>query len=382
MILSFKDLLKLTGIIIVSFCAVFVCTFFLNFYFDALSIESLVTDESQALYNAQLATARFTCGISGGVLGVIAAIMLVFYIKLYIDGHTKQLGILKAMGYSNFKMALKFWAFGLSVFIGVALGFGAGFAAMPMIYKALTIDGLPEVQITFHVGLPFALIIAPTALFTVLSCGYAYFAINRPVNEMLRGKPVNIKKKKQTALKEEGDRPFLVEMCLKTLRQKKSLAFFVAFACFCFSAMVQMGCSMWDLTEGNTMGVMILVMGVILAIVSMIMAMTSLVNGNNKNVAIMKVFGYSVKECAATILIGYIPFALIGFAVGTGYQFELLKLMMELVYKNVQSIPNYTFNVPIFFITFALFIVYYAVVTLIYCFKIKKISVKEIMTEN
>ena len=169
MVVSFKDSIKLFGISIVCFCAVFVCTFFLNFYFDALTIKSAITEEVRALYEAQLATSKFTCAISGGVLAVIAVVMLVFYIKLYIDSHKKQIGILKAMGYSNGKIASKFWIFGLSVFIGVALGFGAGFAAMPMIYNALTIDGLPEVAKTFNEGLPFVLIVATTVLFTAVS---------------------------------------------------------------------------------------------------------------------------------------------------------------------------------------------------------------------
>ncbi len=382
MVVSLKDGLKLFGISIVAFCAVFVCTFFLNFYFDALSIESAVTENMRALYDAQLATAKFTCAISGGVLAVIAVIMLVFYIKLYIDSHTKQIGILKAMGYSNGKIASKFWVFGLSVFVGTALGFGAGFAAMPMIYKALTIDGLPEVGITFHVGLPFALVLAPGVLFTAIACGYAYLALRRPVSEMLKGKSAKVKKVRKAKPDKDNKRSFLVEMCFKTLGEKKSLAFFVAFASFCFSAMVQMGCSMEDLTKGNAMGIMILVIGLVLAVVSMLMALTSLVNGNVKNIAIMKAFGYSVKECALSVLTGYLPFAFLGFAVGTVYQFGLLSLMVNLVYKNVESMPDYSFNVPILFITLALFIVFYAAVMLYYILRMKKISVKEVMTEN
>ncbi|MDE6598317.1 MAG: ABC transporter permease [Clostridia bacterium] len=382
MVVSFKDSLKLFGISIVAFCAVFVCTFFLNFYFDALSIESEVTEEIRTLYDAQLATSKFTCAISGGILAVIAVIMLIFYIKLYIDSHTKQIGILKAMGYSNGRIASMFWVFGLSVFIGVALGFGAGFAAMPMIYKALTIDGLPKVAITFHAGLLFALIVAPTLLFTAISCGYAYVALRRPVSEMLKGKSAREVKVRKVKPKKDKERSFLVEMGFKTLGEKKSLAFFVAFACFCFSAMVQMGCSMEDLTKGNTMGVMILVIGLVLAVVSMLMALTSLINGNIKNIAIMKAFGYSVKECALSVLTGYIPFAFLGFAVGTVYQFGLLSLMVNLVYKNVEGMPDYGFNVPVLFITLALFIVFYLAVMLYYAFRMKKISVKEVMTEN
>ena len=70
-------------------------------------------------------------------------------------------------------------------------------------------------------------------------------------------------------------------MSLKTLGGRKSLAFFVAFACFCFSAMVQMGASMEDLAS-VTMGIIILVIGVVLAVTTMFMAVTSLVRSNLK----------------------------------------------------------------------------------------------------
>ncbi|MFQ6968828.1 MAG: FtsX-like permease family protein [Subdoligranulum sp.] len=49
--------------------------------------------------------------------------MLLFYIKHYIDTHKKELGILKALGYSNIKIAKSFWVFGISIFIGTVTGY-------------------------------------------------------------------------------------------------------------------------------------------------------------------------------------------------------------------------------------------------------------------
>ena len=49
MIVGIKDGVKLVGMIVVSFCAVFVCTFFLNFYVDALAIADAVPSGSQPL---------------------------------------------------------------------------------------------------------------------------------------------------------------------------------------------------------------------------------------------------------------------------------------------------------------------------------------------
>lgn len=378
MIISVKDIFKLFGISVVCFCAVFVCTFFLNYYLDVVPLGNDITAEMQPLYDAQLNTAKFTTAITGGVLVLVAAVMLIFYIKLYIDGHGKQLGIIKAMGYSDGKISLGFAVFGLSVFIGCAAGFCAGWAAMPFIYDQLTIDGMPTVEITFHTGLLFALVLAPSLVFTGLSCLYAYFSVRVPVMQLIKGKSPKIK---NTQKKREKMRPFLLQTCLSTLGAKKSLAFFVAFSCFCFSAMVQMGLSMEDLTT-QTMGYMILVIGVVLATVSMFMAITSLVNGNIKNISVMKAFGYSLKERAISLLAGYVPFSAIGFALGTVYQYGLLKLMVNVIFADVAEIPEYSFNVPVFFITLAVFLVSYTAVTAVYILQINKISVKEVMLEN
>ena len=381
MVISLKDGLKLFGIIIVAFCAVFVCTFFLNFYMDAVAIKDTIIEAQKTLYDAQLATAKFTSAISGGFLGLIAIVMIVFYEKLYIDGHLRQLGILKAMGYSNGKIALRFWVFGLSVFIGTALGFGAGFIFMPTVYNGLTIDTL-NIEIHFHAVLLILLVLVPTIVYSLFSCGYAYLALRRPVNDMLKGRvEKKIKKRKEKPAKAGKERSFLVETCFKTLGSKKLLAFFVAFACFCFSAMVQMGASMKQLST-ETMGLMILLIGIVLAVTTMFMAVTSLIKNNVKTVSMMKVFGYSMKECALSVFGGYVPFAFLGFAVGTGYQYGLLSLMVNIVYKDVAAVPDYSFNVPVFFITLACFIVLYTAVMAVYAFKLNKVSVKEVMLEN
>lgn len=380
MIISLKDSLKLFGISIVCFCAVFVCTFFLNYYIDILPLKESVSAEIMPLYTAQLATAKMTCGITGGFLSVIAIIMLLFYIKLYIDNHRKSIGIVKAMGYSNFKIAKSFLIFGLSVFIGCGLGFAVAWAFMPIIYKGLTIEWLSVINASFHVSLLVYLVIVPTIVFTLIAFLYASFALKIPVLTLMKGDRHTKTKKVKSACK-DINRPFLKEMSISTLKSKKMLAFFVAFSCFCFSAMVQMGLSMEDLTP-TTMGVMILAIGLVLAFVSMLMAMTSLVKNNTKNIAVMKAMGFSKKECFLAVFLGFVPFAILGFAVGTVYQYGLLYFMVNLIFKDVANVPEYNFNVPVFFITLLLFVVCYAIVFVVYLHKANKVSVKEIMLET
>ena len=105
MLIGIKNASRLIGISIISFCAVLVCTMFLNFYLDLRSIESEITSESSMIfYNAQVSTAKVVCLVSGGCLLITSVVMLIFYSKHYIDSHKKELGILKALGYSNLKI--------------------------------------------------------------------------------------------------------------------------------------------------------------------------------------------------------------------------------------------------------------------------------------
>lgn len=379
MVISLKSAFKLIGITIVCFCAVFVCTFFLNFYLDILPLRDKVATEMIPLYEAQLATAKMCCAVTGGVLTLISAIMIVFYVKLYVDEHNRELGALKAMGYSASRLATHFVIFGLSAFLGCILGYGAGHAAMPFIYEQLTIEGL-TVKIQFHVSLLFALVIAPTLLFSALSYFCAYITLKKPALTILKGET---KQQKETLLKETkvNKRNFTKEVCIKTVSSNKLLTFFITFSCFCFSAMIQMGASMEELVN-STMGWMILAIGLVLALTSAFMALTSLIKKTSKTIAMMKTFGYPLAQCAFSAFAGLMPFAILGFAIGTAYQYGLLTLMINLIFKDVGKVPDYTFNVKALFVTLAAFIISYSVITALFVAKINRVSVKEIMIEN
>lgn len=135
MLIGIKQASKLIGISIISCCAVLVCTMFLNYYLDIQSIEGELTSYlSMMLYKAQVSTAKVVCLVSGGCLLITSVVMLLFYTKNYIDTHKKELGILKALGYSNLNVAKNFWVFGMSAFIGTAIGFAGAFLLMPKFY--------------------------------------------------------------------------------------------------------------------------------------------------------------------------------------------------------------------------------------------------------
>lgn len=382
MVVGIKDAAKLIGITIMACCAVLVCTMFLNFNLDIAAIEEeVVSEQAVIFYEAQVSTAKIVSAVSGGCLLITSVIMLLFYIKHYIDTHKKELGILKALGYSNFKIAKNFWVFGISVLAGTAVGFCGGHLLMPPFYRLQNEDHiLPEISIHFHPALLAYLVLLPAAVFTVLAVGYACLKLKKPVMALLKDSPVSASKVKKWKERKDVDSSFLSDMKRSTLRSRKTLVFFIVFAAFCFSAMTQMSFSMDELSS-VMMGLMMLVIGIVLACTTLFLAITTVINGNTKTIAMMRVFGYSQKECTKALLGGYRPMAYIGFAIGTVYQYALLRLMVDIVFRDLAEMPEYKFDFPALFISLAFFVVVYEIIMYCYSEKIKKVSVKEIMIE-
>ncbi len=382
MLIGIKNVSKLVGISIISCCAILVCTMFLNFYLDVRSIESEITSEfSLIFYNAQVSTAKVVCLVSGGCLLMTSVVMLMFYIKHYIDTHKKELGILKALGYSNLKIAKSFWVFGISAFIGTAIGFGGAFLLMPKFYALQNKDKmLPEIMIHFHPTILLYFVILPTVGFSLLAIIYAWYKLKRPVLLLLKDSLQVSSKIYKYKRNNERATLFVEDLKSSTLKSKKALVFFIMFASFCFSAMTQMSFSVKDLSS-EMMGAMILIIGLVLAFTTLFLAITTVINGNTKTIAMMRVFGYPHKECCKAILGGYRPMSYIGFIIGTVYQYALLRIMVDIVFRDLEGVPSYQFDFPVMLVSLVIFILVYEGLMFVYSDKIRKISVKEIMIE-
>ena len=184
---TLKDTIKLFGISIVICCAAFVCTLFLNYRVDLIDIEgTIVGKQAQEIYDAQLSTSTVVCGVCGGCLIVTSIVMLLTYIKNFINTRSKELGIMKALGYSNLGIAKHFWIFGLSVFAGAVVGIGAAAAYMPTFYEVQNKDNYYDITRHSQYGVWAALIIIPTVMFMVLSILFAYMRLKKPVMKLLK----------------------------------------------------------------------------------------------------------------------------------------------------------------------------------------------------
>ncbi len=379
MIIGMKDTAKLVGISVIAGCAVFVCTLFLNYNIDIAAIKGEITTEAgMAMYQAQVSTGKVTASVSGGCLVLTSVVMLLFYVKNYIDTHSKELGILKALGYSGLKIAKHFWVFGLSVFVGCIFGYVSAFFYLPSFYDLQNAEQLfPEIKAQLHPLLAFFLIGVPAIGFSILAVIYACLRLRHPVLDLLKEKRGYKIKVNRGVTK---DRPFLKDLAGSTLRERKTLVFFVAFSAFCFSAMVQMSMSMEKLSS-KTMAVMIIVIGLILAFMTLFLSLSSVVKGNTKTIAMMRVFGYKYSDCSRAVLGGYRPFSYVGFVIGTLYQYVLLKIMVGIVFADIDNMPEYSFDFKKCAVTFVLFILTYEIVMYSYAQRIKRLPLKSVMLE-
>lgn len=375
---SIKDGLKMFGISIVGFCAVYVCALFMNYYLDLQLIENEIrTMEQTVFFDAQVLTCKVVCGVSGGCLLFTSVVLLIFYIRHYIDTHKKELGVLKALGYDNRHIALRFYVFGLSVLVGTALGYLAACATMPKYYKVQNKDGfLPDIPIHFHIELMLFLVLVPAVVFAILAIIISLYQLKMPALHLIKGVSLSHIKK----IREDENVTFLTGLKHSTVKQRKSLVFFIAFGAFCFSAMTQMSASMDELAS-EMMGIMIMVIGFTLAFVSLLLALTSVMKANQKTSTMMRVFGYTEKECEKAIFGGYRIWNYLGFVLGSVYQYGLLKLMVSVVFKDVVGIPEYHFDFKMCMITLAAYLLIYEAAKKIYGKHLGKMSVKEIMVE-
>ena len=245
--ISFKDIIKTIGIIVMMMCAIFISTLFLNYMIDLKNINDLIiTPEMKTFYDAQVMTSKVVVGVTGGCLSLTTVVTLFFYIKIYIDNHKGELGVLKALGYSNKTIAKKFSIFGLSVFIGTTLGYILGLFMMRYYYDVQLEDGyLPMFKPTYNFELFIYLVIIPTLFFGLLSILYANKKLKKSALDLIKGNE-KIKVKK---IKSNEDNSFLKELKVSTFKQKKSLVFFIGFSVFCFADLIQMGFSMNDLAS-------------------------------------------------------------------------------------------------------------------------------------
>ena len=380
MIVQLKDLRKAIAVVIVSYCAVFITTLFSNLYLDLKGLDITGFNIIQKkFYDAQLIVSKFVVIITGTVLSISAAVMLIFYIKQFIDDSKHKIGILKAQGYSNNFIASKFSVFGFLVFLGSLLGYGCSHLFMPKFYESRNTDNiLSELTMNFHPQLLLIMVILPSLLFLVISIVYVLFNLNVPTINLL--KQINSTNKKIRKRRFRQYKNFFKELRATVLFSNKTLLFFVIFAALSFSSMIQMAFGMRDFVDG-TIRIMMMVIGVILSLSILLISLEVIASSNIKNISILNIMGFSKSECSKIVLSGYRVVAYIGFAVGTVYQYFLIRALLKVLSKKLDSETTYNFDLISVIGSFIAFVLIYEIFILYYSNKIKDLNVKKIMME-
>ena len=380
MIVQLKDLRKAIAVVIVSFCAVFITTLFSNLYLDLKGLDITGFNIIQKkFYDAQLIVSKFVVIITGTVLSISAAVMLIFYIKQFIDDSKHKIGILKAQGYSNNFIASKFSIFGFLVFLGSLLGYGSSHFFMPKFYESRNTDNiLSELTMNFHPQLLLIMVILPSLLFLVISIVYVLFNLNVPTINLL--KQINSTNKIIRKRRFRQYKNFFKELRATVLFSNKTLLFFVIFAALSFSSMIQMAFGMRDFVDG-TIRIMMMVIGVILSLSILLISLEVIASSNIKNISILNIMGFSKSECSKIVLSGYRVVAYIGFAVGTVYQYFLIRALLKVLSKKLDSETTYNFDLISVIGSFIAFVLIYEIFILYYSNKIKGLNVKKIMME-
>ncbi|MBO5525251.1 MAG: FtsX-like permease family protein [Clostridia bacterium] len=370
--ITIKDLRKAFGLSFVVLCAVYLGALFESFRLDQLELDPSAFDElAKALYEAQLAQAKMMNIIALGVIGAFAVVTLVFSVSKYVDDNRANMGILKAIGYTDFQISVKFVLFGLNALVGGLVGYLACLATVPAFYAEMNEgSGYPAVTFSFRLSVPLFYVVVPAVAFSLLGVLFAYRKLKRSPLDLIRGTERQGKTKKM----KEG-KTFLSTLRKTVLFRHGSLILFVGFAALCFGGTVQMSFSMDGFGVSPMFFWMMFLIAILLGVSVLYLAFSFLFQANKEYVSLLKAFGYSDAECVKALFGGYVSVSVIGFAVGTVYQIGIIYLIIEL-FKDVAEL-TYTFSVNGFFIALGLFVFTFAVIALYFFKKLKLLTLKK-----
>lgn len=377
MIVTLRDGLKAAGVMLILACAAFVCTLFLGYRIDLTAMEpELEAGLMRTLYDAQVAASNVILAVTGGCLIATSAVVVCFYVAVYVERRQQQLGVLKALGYSEWELARQFWVFGLSGLAGGAAGFLAAWCYLPVFSETMNSDGLlPDLALQVHAELLVPVAVLPALLMAAVAVLAARRELRRPALSLLRGAdPASVRQL------DARDISFLAALRKSIRSTRKAILFFIFIGGFCYGTMMQMAPSMRELSS-DAMGLMMFVIGLVLAVTATTLAASSAVRARQRTLALMHAVGYTQRERRSGVLGVYRPFAYIGFAVGTLYQYFLLRLMVDVFYADYPDMPAYSFDVPVFSWVLATFAVFYELCMTVCASQMRRMTLRELMAE-
>ena len=342
-IIQLKQLKQLSVVAVICACASFVATLFLNFWLDLRLLDfDQLSLLGQAYYRVQEKISQVVAGVSGLVLVVTALAMVLFYIHQFIEDHQTDLGILKAVGYARGQLARQFWIFGLYGLLGTLLGGLTAYTFLPHFYTTRNSAGLlTGLSLHLHWGLVLTMVLLTSLLLTAMAVGYAYHVLARPSLVLLKGRQTLRPPRKKG--QQGGRENFLSDLRASLFWRHKFLIFLVGFAAFCFAAMLQLALGLQDMMD-VALQVMMIGIGLILSLSIFYLALLTLLSRHKDSVAILKAMGYSQRDCLSVTLHPYYGVVMLGFLLGSAYQFGIMRLILWLVVGQGSQMVDSGFN--------------------------------------
>lgn len=325
---SLKSTLRLYAVSLLSFGAVTVATVFLNYYFDLSALAVPQKASLYALREAQLTMCKVVVACAGGILGLITAIVLLFAMAHEIERNRARLGLLKALGYSSWEIARSFFRYGAPALLGAVAGYAAGMLLAVPTYASMSEFEALTPQVHFHALVPLTFVFLLPAVMGLLSVAFAARKLKKPALALLRERGRGgVRRSIRT---EQSDAPFLTQL-RRTLRRNHPMPLlFVILASWGFSAMVQMAFTMLSVEMSAIAPVIAAPIGLMMGVVMMVLSADFILRANRPYLSLMKAYGYTERACYRAVLGGYRPAAWFGFALGTLYQFFLMRGVVAL----------------------------------------------------
>lgn len=366
-----KSIIKAFGGTIVVFCACFVTYLFQSLRLDLQKLDiSEFSAEQKSLYDAQINQSNIMLAVALGILGTFAVITLFFSISKYIKENQQNMGILKAMGYKRERIAVEFTKFSINAFLGALLAIIFGVLFQKIFYQEVFANSvLPTLSVSYSPILLLTILLIPSLVFAVAAFLIAFIKLSRRPLEMIKGG----KTRHNRTIKEK--KTYLKTLRSTMLKNHISLVIFVGFAALCFGASVQMSFSLNQFDTSPLFFWMMFLIGLLLGVSILYLAFGFTYSENREYISLMKGYGYYDKEIIKCLYGGYLLVSVIGFVIGTFYQFGLLKLIILVFGDSVEAEYNFSFLGLLY--TLLIFIPIYLLINGYYFWKLKKSSIRD-----
>ena len=188
----------------------------------------------------------------------IVALLLIMTIFNSINTEAPRLGVMKALGFSNFEISRKYFLFFFMIFLPCAIGYGLGFWLLPYFSSIMLSDmALPVSRANINYIIAAILVFVPAAVFSVLAYLVSILKVRKPALELIRSGG----KKRENWIVRRINKGITTGNYLTGIRKtvlysRLFVLFFVIFGGFALGVQIQFAFTMYNMTDSLTSEIM------------------------------------------------------------------------------------------------------------------------------